>query len=174
MLTYDLSNPEDPKVMAWGYSSTSSMNTFTWFKLGLGKDQAQNENDDQLLYEGLGSIKCPENMTFKKLATDYLTKLYEHFKATMEKQTLGATYKMLKFRFVLAVPAGWPDRDRQLIKDCAVDAGFGKRGEDDVIIIEEPEAAALATLHCYGSRFQNANALKVCGWPPTAIVMPSN
>ncbi|OKL57977.1 hypothetical protein UA08_06780 [Talaromyces atroroseus] len=161
VLTYDLSKPENPKVIAWGYMTKSSEITYTWFKLGLAEGQVPSEHDDALLFETLGSIRCPPDMTFRKLVTDYLAQFYRHFTATLKKQSLVDTYSMLKFRFVLAVPAGWPDRDKQSIKDCAVEAGFGKRKEDELCIIEEPEAAAITALYSYGDRFKGANTLKI-------------
>lgn len=160
MLTYDFSTPTKPKVQSWGYSATASKHTYTWFKLGLGEDQEQNQHDDKLLFEGLGAIKCPENMKYRDLVTDYLTCFYKYFLEIIRKDSLSATFSLLAFRFVIAVPAGWPDGDRQLIKSCAEKAGFGSRKGDSMTMIEEPEAAALAAFYSYESTFEGANTLK--------------
>jgi molecular chaperone DnaK (HSP70) len=156
-----MKNNSGPKVTAWGYETKSSTNTFTWFKLGLGQDQAQEVYDDKLLYHGLGSIKCPDVMTYSDLAKDYLNHFYQHMMRILKEQEGDATFDLLAFHFILAVPAGWPDVSRNLIKSCAERAGFGSREGDKISLIAEPEAAALAMFHSYSSKLEAGGTFKV-------------
>lgn len=166
MLSYDMKNPAQPKVTTWGYETKSSEHTYTWFKLGLGQNQKQEEFDDELLYGGLGSIRCPDNMTYKDLATDYLRKFYEYLLGRLQTQLGDDTFEVLTFHFVLAVPAGWPDESRRAIQSCAEKAGFGSREGDRISLIAEPEAAALATFHAYDPTIESGRIFKVCPFLP--------
>lgn len=163
MLSYNIKNPSQPKVTAWGYETKSSEHTYTWFKLGLGKNQRQEEFDDELLYGGLGSIKCPNNMTYKDLATDYLRAFYKHMMDKITTQVGEDTFEVLTFHFVLAVPAAWSDESRRAIQSCAEGAGFTQRQGDTISLIAEPEAAALATFHSYDPTLESGRIFKV--WP---------
>ncbi|KUL88361.1 hypothetical protein ZTR_05059 [Talaromyces verruculosus] len=160
MLSYDMRNPAQPQVTAWGYGTKSSTDTYTWFKLGLAQDQGQEIFDDTLLYNGLGSIKCPANLTYDDLATDYLRSFYEHLLEKIQEQEGHATFDLLALHFILAVPAGWPDVSRHRIKSCAERAGFGSREGDKISLIAEPEAAALAMFHSYSSKVEAGGTFK--------------
>lgn len=162
MLSYDMRDPSQPKVTAWGYETKSSQHTYTWFKLGLGQHQKQEEFDDELLYGGLGSITCPENMSYEDLATDYLHLFYKHMMEKIATQVGDDTFDVLAFQFVLAVPAGWPDESQRAIQSCAEDAGFGSREGDKISLIAEPEAAALAAFHSYDPTLESGRIFKVC------------
>lgn len=161
ILTYDFSDPDYPKVKSWGYTATPSATTYTWFKLGLAENEAASEHDDELLHRGMGKLQHPLDKEFSDLATDYLSHLYEHFLSTLREDSLRATFDGLAYRFVIAVPAGWPDRVRQLIKSCAQEAGFGTRAGDSIRMIDEPEAAALAAFHGFEGKFKQAKTFKV-------------
>lgn len=161
MLSYDMRNPVQRQVTAWGYGTKSSADTYTWFKLGLAQDQGQDIFDDKLLYNGLGSIKCPASLTYEDLATDYLRAFYEHLLAKIKEQEGEATFDLLALHFILAVPAGWPDVSRHKIQSCAERAGFGSREGDKITLIAEPEAAALAMFHSYSSKVEAGGTLKV-------------
>lgn len=170
MLSYDMRNPAQPEVTAWGYETKSSRHTYTWFKLGLGQDQRQETFDDELLYKGFGSITCPNNMTYKDLATDYLRLFYKHMMDKIESQVGEDTFEVLAFHFVLAVPAGWPDESRRAIQSCAEKAGFRSREGDKISLIAEPEAAALATFHSYDSTLESGRIFKVCPFLPACLL----
>jgi hypothetical protein len=169
MLSYDMSNNRGPKVTAWGYGTRTSTDTYTWFKLGLGQDQGQEVCDDNLLYTGLGSIKCPVNLTYSDLATDYLRPFYEHLLEKVKEQEGEATFELLTLHFILAVPAGWPDVSRHRIQSCAEKAGFGSREGDKISLIAEPEAAALAMFHSYSSKVEAGGTFKVRKSPKTCL-----
>ncbi|EEA19166.1 conserved hypothetical protein [Talaromyces marneffei ATCC 18224] len=160
MLSYDMTNSNGPQVTAWGYGTKSSTYTYTWFKLGLGQDQGQEIYDDTLLYDGLGSIKCPDNLTYSDLAIDYLRHFYQHLLGILREQERTKTFELLSFHFILAVPAGWPDVSRCQIRYCAENAGFGSREGDRISLISEPEAAALAMFHSFSSKLEAGGTFK--------------
>lgn len=170
IISYNMKNPSQPKVTAWGYGAKSSEHTYTWFKLRLGNNQIKEQFDDELLYEGLGSIKCPDNMTYYTLTTDYLRVFYEHMMAKIIMQVGKPTFELLTFHFVLAVPAGWLDeKGGRAIKSCAEEAGFTQREGDKISLIAEPEAAALSTFHSYDSSLESGEIFKVCPFLSTCL-----
>lgn len=167
MISYNMRNPSQREVTAWGYGTKSSEHTYTWFKLGLGNNQIQEEFDDELLFEGLGTIKCPDNMSYGDLTTDYLRHFYKHMMDIIVTQVGKPTFELLAFHFVLAVPAGWLDeRGGRNIKYCAEEAGFTQREGDTISLIAEPEAAALATFLSYDSTLESGRIFQVSPFLP--------
>lgn len=162
IISYKLGTSEEPEVLAWGNEAKCSEKTFSWFKLGLGKTQEQSDHDDELLKPGIGTFKCPGNLTYGDIATDYLRCFYQHFLEKEELEYGKETTALTSFRYVLAVPAGWPDQDRQAIKTCATNAGFGTREGDSIAMIAEPEAAALAVFEEYRLKVTDSKMFKVC------------
>lgn len=160
---------KEPQVQAWGYEAKSSENTYTWFKLGLGDSARREKFDDELLYQGPDHVEHPRNMTYEKIATDYLREFYIFLLEQIKKQVGSTTLSLLNLHFVLAVPAGWPDLCRQRILDCAEDAGFATREGDRISSIAEPEAAALAAFTKYEKTDTQGTILEV----RTIIISPS-
>ncbi|KAL5344946.1 hypothetical protein ACLOAV_009899 [Pseudogymnoascus australis] len=76
------------------------------------------------------------------VASDYLRELLAVVKGTQTRR-LGETYvRSAKFRIVLTVPAVWSDK----AKDATLRAAEDGLGDHQLIMISEPEAAALHTL----------------------------
>ncbi|WP_327695961.1 Hsp70 family protein [Streptomyces sp. NBC_00459] len=75
----------------------------------------------------------------RRLITSYL-KAFRRF--ALDRIIAGSRVQENEILWVLTVPAIWQDRERQIMRDCAVEAGFPAESERLLIAIE-PEVAAL-------------------------------
>lgn len=95
--------------------------------------------------------------------SDYLTKVYEHVKSTIEYQTEIGSYvgwDGLAVEFIFSVPTTW--RSLEIIntfKTAIETAGFGKGGTRHTATVEltESEAAAVATIKSTTVTFQKGD-----------------
>lgn len=76
--------------------------------------------------------------------SDYLTQLYKHTMETLTRRYGESFMAITKVQFVLTVPAVWSDSAKHATLQAAERAGMGEMAE--LMIISEPEAAALYTL----------------------------
>jgi len=74
---------------------------------------------------------------------DFLVKVHQHTLDTLRKRYGEAFMNSTRVRFVLTVPAIWSDAARDATREAASHAGIKK---DDIIMISEPEAAAVYTI----------------------------
>ncbi|KAH8694162.1 hypothetical protein BGW36DRAFT_430185 [Talaromyces proteolyticus] len=160
VVSYNTTDEGQKRLSSWGYAVKSSSEAYTWFKLGLSQTQRKHRLDDQLLSEEISEIKCPDGRSYKSVAIDYLQKLYAYILSAIEDELGEATFSQVAFHFVLATPAGWPDFDRQNIKNCAKAAGFGARESDKISMVSEPEAAAICVFHTYSTKLGSECPLK--------------
>src|SRR5208282_2300183 len=73
-----------------------------------------------------------------KLTTAYLSKFYQF---ALDRIIDGSGVAEDEINWCLTVPAIWQDRERQVMRDCAVAAGLP--GGDRLLIAVEPEVAGL-------------------------------
>ncbi|RGP77158.1 heat shock 70 kda 12b [Fusarium longipes] len=140
----------DVKTEKWGYQITPEMKPMKWFKLLLlnkedinkeaGGNSAQLRETIQIL-EALG-----EDITPVQVVGLYLKKVWDHTYAS-----LGSMMDIdnLPLRVAITVPAIWPDYAKNVMKEAAKIAGITKHraiGTTTLMTVEEPEAAALASL----------------------------
>jgi molecular chaperone DnaK (HSP70) len=126
------------------------MKPMKWFKLLLlnkeditkeaGGDSTQLKQTIEIL-ETVG-----DNITPVKVVGLYLKKVWNH-----TYTSLGSMIDIdnLPLRVAITVPAIWPDYAKNLMREAAKIAGITKHraiGETTLITVEEPEAAALASL----------------------------
>ncbi|GKU08220.1 unnamed protein product [Fusarium langsethiae] len=134
----------------WGYLITPDMKPMKWFKLLLlnkeditkesGSDSTQLRQTIEIL-ETLG-----EKITPVQVVGLYLKEVWNH-----TYTSLGSMMDIdnLPLRVAITVPAIWPDYAKNLMREAAKIAGITKHraiGETTLITVEEPEAAALASL----------------------------
>lgn len=131
----------------WGYQLKPGMARYAWIKLILDADAHQSPYDDPDLKRDIeeGILKLPKDKSARTIAADYFRELYEF---TMEK--LQCDYSeilaMTPINFWFTMPAIWSDKAQVTTLEAAREAGFGSRLDDEICMIAEPEAAALATL----------------------------
>ena len=85
-------------------------------------------------------MNYPHRVTANKVLIDYLHALQEHIPRVLKEQ-FGTALDSMSFKYVIAVPAMWPEKAKAQTRTCAEKAGFGRAS--DIQIISEPEAAAV-------------------------------
>ncbi|KAI0517987.1 hypothetical protein F5B22DRAFT_654313 [Xylaria bambusicola] len=132
---------QNGRVHKWGYETSVKEDSFKWIKILLEPEQkhahttAEVKLSNKLLKE-LG-------MTADQVVRDYLKELWaytrENIRRRQEDDDWESTFHC---RVILTVPAMWSHQARERTLKAAKDAGF----PDDIQMVTEPEAAALATL----------------------------
>ncbi|TID18547.1 heat shock 70 kDa protein 12A [Venturia nashicola] len=143
------------KTEIWGYQVTPGMDSYSWMKLLLDKDTKLTKFDDSNLLDSLsrlsvtsgqGILQLPYGKTATEVCSDFLQGIYEYTMSELERIQSPAVIKITPIEFWVTVPATWSDKAKKATKNAALRAGFGSRKEDEVFMITEPEAAAVATL----------------------------
>lgn len=93
-----------------------------------------------------GLLGLPPDKTAQDVTTAYLSQLYVHTMDVLEKRYTTNILKVTPIDFWFTVPATWQDLAKDATRNAAFDAGFGTRKGDELFIITEPEAAAIAVL----------------------------
>jgi molecular chaperone DnaK (HSP70) len=134
---------------AWGYQITPRMSRYAWMKLLLDQNALPSPYDDPHLKDEIqnGVFALPKSA--QDVTSDYVRELYTYTMKSLleilfkgEEEVLDIT--PIKFWFTM--PAIWSDEAQAKTLAAARAAGFGKREGDEICMIKEPEAAALATL----------------------------
>lgn len=145
-IAYALEN--DFEEDKWGYGVKSGMTCTQWFKLGLDGTTPETIFDDPLLQRctGSGLGHRPDGMSAQEVASDFLGMLYDHVLISLEEEIGKRAVEQTGLHFVISLPATWSLAARQATRHAATEAGFGTREKDEVVLIDEPEAAAIAAI----------------------------
>ncbi|RIA87542.1 hypothetical protein C1645_827651 [Glomus cerebriforme] len=138
-------------VKSWGFSALPEK-----------PKKRRNTNDDQskpielfklFLFKGLTERPyLPDELDYKKVITDYLKKLGEKIKISVNTHWPGLDFYN-KVLIVLTIPVEFDDDAIAIMRDCAFDAKLMKEKDTRCLIfITEPEAAAI---HCLKSLEEN-------------------
>ncbi|OBT67817.1 hypothetical protein VE03_02422 [Pseudogymnoascus sp. 23342-1-I1] len=112
----------------WGFQISPTIDRHQWFKLGIAESRT------------LAGGGTPEELT-----TDYLTKLYEHIMYTLEQKIGPAVLRKVPLEFCLTVPAIWSESAKEKTLKACQKAGL--RSNSEILLVSEPEAAAICALH---------------------------
>ncbi|KIW19726.1 hypothetical protein PV08_00300 [Exophiala spinifera] len=142
----------------WGYAPKAGSKTCQWFKLLLDGKFKREDFDDPRLNTALGSkvMHIPEGKTAQTVSTDFLRNMYRHLLQAIELELGPTLVEQTSFRFVITTPATWSNAARQATRKAAEDAGFGSRMGDEILMIAEPEAAAICAITQTNSKFHTA------------------
>jgi hypothetical protein len=127
------------------------MTEYSWTKLLLDQNSPLTRYDDAAL-EGAsrsGILKLPEGKSAVEVVSDYLSDVYQHILTAIAKQITDETLAITPLEFWFTVPAIWSDQAQSAMRTAARTAGFGGRPGDNIFLISEPEAAAVAALRKY-------------------------
>ncbi|KAF3922564.1 hypothetical protein ABW21_db0208467 [Orbilia brochopaga] len=135
----------------WGYEVSSKLKHYSWMKLHLDNDAPQTEFDDPDLSQEIrdGVVALGGNRSAEEITSDYLKELYSRLMWALEQKFSKRILQVTKIKFWLTKPAIWSDEAEVKTLEAAKKAGFGgQRGDiqDEISLILEPEAAAMATI----------------------------
>ncbi|KAK9440314.1 phosphatidylinositol 3 [Metarhizium brunneum] len=116
----------------WGFQIPEDAKRYRFFKLKLDEPDRPSRDGDTPL----------------ELARIYLSCLHDHFIGILEKKLSRAVVQMTPMDFVVTVPAIWSNTAKQATERAAAMAGFC--GNKRILLISEPEAAALYTIKHLG------------------------
>lgn len=128
------------KPKNWGFSVELREQSLSWFKLLLDPKNKIGRGSDKVVdtlrqLEALN--KAPEDV-----AADYLSKIWQYTKDDISRVRGEDWSDIYTVRAVLTVPAIWSDSAKDRTLRIAKAAGL----PDNVSLVSEPEAAALAVL----------------------------
>ncbi len=142
----------DLETKDWGYLVSKDADPIRWFKLLLleTKDLKRDMMDPSVPLEDsrekLRKHSGSEPGAVIGLIAGFLQKLWEH---TLEEIKHEVDIDLLPIKVAITVPAIWPLYARQKMEEAAKRAGILKPrrvGTTKLILVEEPEAAAVSTL----------------------------
>ncbi|RFN49025.1 heat shock 70 kda protein 12b [Fusarium flagelliforme] len=142
----------------WGYEITPDMKPMKWFKLLLLKKEdltREAGGDSQQLKQTLEILDTiGRDITPVQLVGLYLKKVWDHTYTSLRSMI---DIDNLPLRVAITVPAIWPDYAKSSMREAARLAGITDHraiGETTLITVEEPEAAALASVFQRNSFFE--------------------
>ncbi|KAK7927290.1 hypothetical protein PG985_004288 [Apiospora marii] len=137
----------DVATNSFGYMVSRDALPIRWFKLLLlnDRDAKYDLKSCEYLYDAKWRLE-ERSMDVIGLIADYLRKIWQH---TLSEISVQVDIDALPLRVAITVPAIWPQYAREKMKAAAQRAGileYRPIGKTVLQLVEEPEAAALATL----------------------------
>ncbi|CAK7266298.1 hypothetical protein SEPCBS119000_001954 [Sporothrix epigloea] len=141
----------DRRSGAWGFLLDKGHSPDKWFKLLLLREEDIRDDIRNSPYLQSARQKASQlgEDGVVDLVADFLGHLWQHAMREIELQIDQIHLQNLPFKVALTIPAIWPQYARNMMKDAARRAGILQRrdiADTTLILVEEPEAAALATL----------------------------
>lgn len=151
---------ENPKLLTedvWGYGVFPGLRSYCWTKLLLDTKTCETQYDDPLLQQAVGSaiMGLPPGKSAEDVVADYLGFMYQHCLRSLEEKMTPAILAVTPLEFWFTMPAIWSDSAQFATKRAAERAGFGSRPQDEIRMITEPEAAALAAFKSTSDNFED-------------------
>ncbi|TVY82086.1 Heat shock 70 kDa protein 12A [Lachnellula suecica] len=149
-IAYARENPQF-KSNKWGFEVDPKLISYSWTKLLLDKNAEEGDRDDPALSRmaGPGMLKLPSFRDAAGVCEDYLSEVYTYVSKKLRQQLTDVIFESMPMECWITLPAIWSDEAKESTLIAAKRAGFGKKLEDEVYTIAEPEAAAIATLKEY-------------------------
>lgn len=89
--------------------------------------------------------KATGEKSAEELTTDYLQKLCDHLMYTLGQKLGASILRTIPLEFCLTVPAIWSEVAKETTLRACQKAGL--KSEQDIMLVSEPEAAAIYALH---------------------------
>ncbi|EGD99513.1 hypothetical protein TESG_06780 [Trichophyton tonsurans CBS 112818] len=170
-IAYPLDNPLN-RTIRWGFQVEPGMTTYSWTKLLLDRNTALGEFDDPTL-EGAsktGILQLPCGKSAVGVVGDFLKEVRTHVLKMIEKQITKEVLGITPIEYWFTVPAIWSDQAKAQTKTATQRAGFAyniERPNDQIFMVTEPEAAAIAALNKtatdgLGASFKPGDGVLVC------------
>jgi hypothetical protein len=159
---------QDFQTDVYGYDVRPGLVGYAWFKLHLDKNTKETKFDDPHLYKsvGLGIGKLPPGVSAVDINADYLSFVYREAIAFINNRIGAQMVREIPIHFHLTTPALWSLEARSHTREAATRAGFGTRCntigiQDQLHMIDEPEAAAIAAITTTLGELPSINPFKV-------------
>ncbi|ATY64025.1 Hsp70 family [Cordyceps militaris] len=136
---------ENPELRSnvWGYQVEPGMKSCSLTKLLLDQSALLSDFDCDVYDASTNDMmRLPPGKSAKYVATEYLRQMFNMFEKSKKELFGSMNLDELPVDLWLTVPASWSETAKLLTKAAAMEAGFGKRDIDQVMLISEPEAAA--------------------------------
>lgn len=156
--------PDDASSeVLFGYDVEAGMECCQWFKLLLDGSTEPTEYDDPLLRQAMGHglLRLPQGKTAIDVTADFLSCLYNHIIRYLKNMIGSEAVNQTPILFSLSIPATWSPAAREATREAAVRAGFINRDHDEIIMVDEPECAAIATLKTTIANFDDNHSFQV-------------
>lgn len=129
----------------WGYLVTNAQKSRAWWKLAFAVQGKIEDFQDPLLQEKVAQdmIGLPEGVGFLQLFSYFFGVLCAHAHTVLNDHFTEAFMNQVTIKMVITVPANWEEREKQLALKAAKMASLDGRQGDELIMITEPEAAAM-------------------------------
>ncbi|KAJ9608712.1 hypothetical protein H2200_006483 [Cladophialophora chaetospira] len=142
ILQYEYANFSGRRTWGFDIERDTDKPTYEMFKLGL---DPKREKDTRLGRDYPSVVRVPNNTAeVDRLVVDYLTALREWFESQLADLPNSIDLQSIPKQYVITVPAMWSERAQDRTRSCAERAGMGQK--QNIIIISEPEAAAIRVL----------------------------
>ena len=134
----------DDNRMQWGYQTNQSIHPGKQQRLIQGVKLLLDESQKFRYAPAADSHEIIKNMkkTPTEVAGDYLGKLVSHAQDVLTHR-FGTALPTMDLKYILTVPAVWPDKAKDLTMQAANQAGISAA---DLRLLSEPEAAAIRTI----------------------------
>ena len=142
----------DLNTKRWGYLVPNDTNPIRWFKLLLLNPEDAKEDVKKSKFLNDVRAKLQDYIGYESdgiidIVADFLKELWNHALKEINREI---DIDVLPFRVAITIPAIWPQYARVKMKEAAVKAGIMEPrpiGDTTIILVEEPEAAALSILY---------------------------
>ena len=166
-VTYEKARPH--KLCQWGFPAIRRQNhsknvsePFTWFKLLLEEprnvpDYDNDESDSELAT--LKKLMAKYHKSADDITADYLQCIWAYTKEQL-KRNIPNFQNEFAVRVILTIPAVWTPDTTKRVKELAIRAGLPV----DIVLLPEPEAAAVAVLEgaTQRARLKVGDVVTVC------------
>ncbi|KAI8713929.1 hypothetical protein NCS52_01239000 [Fusarium sp. LHS14.1] len=130
------------RVVNWGYEVGLKEEAFRWIKILLEPNSKYSDKTQQV--QNSNSLLGKVDKTVEEVVSDYLEQIWKYTKEDIRKRVGDNDWeKNFNLYVVLTVPAMWSHVAKDKTLKAAKKAGLPQ----DIQLVTEPEAAALATLH---------------------------
>ncbi|KAF7506964.1 hypothetical protein GJ744_011095 [Endocarpon pusillum] len=127
-IAYPEENPGLDKI-TFGYEVTSTMKSYTWMKLLLGKVEMDDFTETKLGTKAAqGMLELPPGKTAEDVSHE------------------DKCWRRRPIEFWLTTPACWDDETDTLTRKCALAAGFASPPDDNLCMMREPDTALVANV----------------------------
>ncbi|EXJ88287.1 hypothetical protein A1O1_05217 [Capronia coronata CBS 617.96] len=141
--------------IAYVSSNKTSHDVDVLLKLLLDGATSKTDFDDELLLRCIGGVlmSLPPDRTPKELAERFLKCVHNHIGDRLCREIGRNAVEQTSFRYVITLPATWSPAAREATRQAARNAGFGSREKDELLLVDEPEAAAVAAIKSVTASF---------------------